>query len=527
MKGLKYLLFTTFKNFLKELLKNPAKLISVIIFIALIVLVIFSASFNDKLPSHTTRNIEELYGIVFALYSYIFIATCMNGLSSGASFYSMADVSILFSTPISNKKILIYGLMKQMGTSLLVGFFLIFQYAWLNSTYGLSFGGLLGILLGYCFIMFCSQLSAMVIYSFSSNDENLQRKIKISLIGITSLIIFYVFYKTISNSQDMLNTAVEAINSFWINFIPIVGWIKMAVIGILNSNYYYILIGFSLTLLYIFIIVYLITKTRSDFYEDVLLATEVSHSAIIAKKEGNILDTRKNVKVGKIGINKGKGANVFLYKHLLENKRSGLLLIDKTSLMFIVICIVYALITNNMFSEYNILSIFIFVTYMQIFSLSNGRWIRELRMHYVYMIPIKPFLKLIKISLENILKITIEATILFIGLGMILGLSPIEIIGCIFARIGFGILFMSGNILTQRLLGSLFNKVIIMFLYILIMILLAAPGIVIGVITSSSISILPPIIAGLFITFIWNILISSLVIYFCRDILNYAELNDR
>lgn len=116
---------------------------------------------------------------------------------------------------------------------------------------------------------------------------------------------------------------------------------------------------------------------------------------------------------------------------------------------------------------------------------------------------------------------------MFVAIGMILSSTPIEIAVCIIARIGFGILFMSGNILTERLLGSLVSKVIIMFLYILVMIVLAAPGIIIAIFTASSINILDPIIAGLFITFIWNVLISGFIIFLCRNILTYAELNNR
>ncbi len=529
MKALSYLYFTTIKNSIKELRKNPGKLIAIIFFIAMLALVVFSRSLDSDLSSDNLRNIDELYAIVFALYSYLFIAASLKGLSSGASFYTMADVSLLFSTPISTKRILIYGLIKQMGTSLLVGVFLIYQYAWLNMTYGLSFGGLIVILIGYCIVVFCSQLAAMAIYSFSSSDEKLQSKIKFTIIGLTSFVILYIFYEVTTSGENIINSAVEAINSFWLNLLPVSGWLKMAVVGVFSANYIHIITGVGLTLLSVFIIVYVITKTRSDFYEDVLLATEVSHSAITAKKEGHISDTRKNVKVGKIGINKGVGANVFFYKHLIENRRSGLFLIDRISIIFVIISIAYAFFTSNVIkqNDANIISIFIFATYMQIFSTATGRWIRELTMPFVYMIPANPFSKLIKISKENILKITVEAILLFISIGIILGISPIDIAVCIVARIGFGILFMSGNILTERLLGSLNSKVIIMLLYIILMILLALPGIVIAIFTSSSISVLDPIIAGLLITFIWNILISALVIFLCRDILNYAELNNR
>lgn len=523
MKALKYLFLTTIKNSIKDLKRNPAKLIAVIFFIATIALVVVSTFLGDDSIPQNIRNINELYTIVFVLYMFIFVMMSYKGLSSGASFYSMADVNILFATPISSKKILLYGLIKQMGTSLWVGFFLIYQYAWLNTTYNLSFSGLILILLGYCIVVFCSQLTAMAIYSFSSNNEKLYKLFKFLIIGLNVIIVSYVFYNTIIISQPTVNCLVLVINSTWLNFIPVAGWTKMFVIGALIMNYHYLILGLTLNILYIYIIVYIISKTNSDFYEDVLKATEVSFNAITAKKEGNVYEGTKNVKVGKVGINKGKGANVFFYKHLLENRRSGIFLLDKNSLIFLAICILYAFITRSMRS---ILTVFMFTTYMQIFSIATSRWVRELTKPYIYMIPINPFIKLMMISKENILKIVIESIILFVAIGIILNSSIFEIMSCILARIGFGILFMSGNILTQRILGTLNSRTFILFLYFIIMVLLALPGVVMGIIVSATYG-LSQVFIGLLITFVWNILISSIVIFFCRDILNYAELNNK
>jgi len=166
-------------------------------------------------------------------------------------------------------------------------------------------------------------------------------------------------------------------------------------------------------------------------------------------------------------------------------------------------------------------------TYMQIFSIATGRWIKELLLPYIYMIPEPSFKKLINVLKENTLKIVVEAILLFIIIGFIVKAPISDIVFCIIARIGFGILLMSGNILIERILGSLTSKVLIMFLYFIIIILLAAPGFIIGFILSFSIysNINLTVILGS--TFIWNVLASSIIIYLCRDILNYAELNNR
>lgn len=528
MKALIYLVFTNIKNSIKELKKHPAKLILVLFFIAMLVFTIWAGNTNSK-NEVMSGSIQELHAGVFALFTILFIMNIMTGFSSGASFFSMADINLLFLTPISSKKILFYGLIRQMSQSFLIGFFLFFQYSWLHGRYGVGIYGLFSILVGFAFTIFCAQLTSMVIYSFTNNDEKLKKILKSSIIALSLIVVALIAKDALlSSDSNKITTIINSANSTWIYFIPVVGWVKAVTVGMMSYSFIQLAIALAAIIVYIIGFTTLIVKYNVDFYEDVLQATEVSHSAITAKKEGKISDTPKNVKLGKTGISKGFGTNVFFYKHMLENRRSGGLLMDKTSIIFMAIGVFFAFIFKGIDdSVSSLISIFGMTTYMQIFSIATGRWVKELLLPYVYMIPEPSFKKLINVLKENTLKIVVEAILLFTIIGFIVKAPISDIVFCIIARIGFGILLMSGNILIQRILGSLTNKVLIMFLYFIIIILLAAPGFIIGFILSFSIysNINLTIILGS--TFIWNVLASSIIIYLCRDILNYAELNNR
>lgn len=523
MSALKYLFFTNIKNTIKDLKNHPAKLVLIIIFIALIGFVIFAGNVDTPSPGEL-RDKHELYAGVFALYATSFVLTIMSGFSSGASFYSMADINLLFMSPISSKKILIFGLIKQMGTSLWIGFFLFYQYAWLQNTYGLGVYGLFAIFVGYCFTMFCAQLTAMTIYSFTSNNEKLKKLLKTLIIALCTIVVVLILKDSLLPNANKLKAIVDSANATWVSFVPVVGWLMACAVGIMTFNYISIVISLLATIIYVFVLIFLVSRVKADFYEDVLQATEVSFSAITAKKEGKISDNPKNVKVGKTGINKGFGPNVFFYKHMLENRRTGLLFIDKNSLIFIAVCIFFTLLMKE---NNSIIPSFAFATYMQVFSIAMGRWIRELTLPYIYMIPEKPFKKLVCAAQENIFKIIVEAIILFIPIGIIVNAPIHEIIICIIARIGFGILFMSGNVLIERVLGSLTSKTLILVLYFLIMILLAVPGFIFGILLLNIFSAISETVVILTTTFVWNTLVSALIIYLCKDILNYAELNNR
>lgn len=527
MKALAYLLRKTLKNTLKELVHRPAKLILTLFILAMLVLVI-GVSFLEPPAVADLRDLRELFAMVFVLYLAMFVMGAYQGLSSGASFYTMADVNLLFSTPIPQKRILIYGLVKQIGTSLLIGFFLLFQYAWLNESYGITIPNLLMILIGYALVFFCSRLAAMAIYSFSSGSETRRRIIRVVLLGGTALIAAGAIVPALlDGSGNVLGSLVASANALWLDFVPVAGWLSAGVRGAITGQLLPLLLGLAGSVLFIALFLGIIMKMRSDFYEDVLQATEKSFSAITAQKEGKMQDALPaKVKVGKTGIGGGSGPITFFYKHRLENRRARLFIMDTMSLVMALSSIVFAFFMRE---SGGLLAAFVFATYMQIFSSATGRWLRELTMPYVYLTPASPFSKLIAICLENLMKIAVDALVVFIPIGLLLQASPLDIAACILARIGFGILFMAGNIVTERLIGSVDSKMLTIFIYFLMLILLAAPGVAAGVMIGMFLpfgqALVFPI--ALLCTMVWNVLCSLLVFFLCRNILNYAELNQR
>jgi hypothetical protein len=210
---------------------------------------------------------------------------------------------------------------------------------------------------------------------------------------------------------------------------------------------------------------------------------------------------------------------VFFYKHQLERRRSRVLLLDTMTLIWAASCIVFAIFLHGE----GIVPVFAFATYMQFFATSTGRWIRELTKPYVYMIPEKPFRKLIGLCGESIMQAGFEAALVMIPVGLITGASPVVIAGSIVARFSFALLFMSGYIVVERLFGQMVSKVLIMFVLLISMALMALPGIIIGIIVGTSFSVL----AAFAVMTLWNTGAAALAAFLCRDILDYAELNNK
>nr|WP_122012706.1 putative ABC exporter domain-containing protein [Maliibacterium massiliense] len=524
MRALLYLFGTTLKNSFKQMLKSPAKLIGMLFMVLMVVLMVVAGSAGER-PVQELRPSAELYAMVLLLYLCVFVMGIMRGLTSGATFYGMCDVNILFATPIAPRRILFYGLLRQMGTSLLVGFFLIFQYAWLHMTYGLSFGGLMAVLVGYGVVMFSAQLTAMAIYSFSSGNECRQKVIR-GVIYAGVVLLAGAILAQVLGKGDMLAAAVTAADALWLKFLPVAGWMQAMVVGILSNEMHLVLLGVALCVSYTAVIVVAMTRARTDFYEDVLQATEVSYSAITAAKEGKMKEAvPTRVKLGKLGINGGFGASAFYHKHKLENRRARVFILDNMSLLYVAMGIVFAFFMRN--SHGALWTIFFFTVYLQMFTTAMGRWARELIRPFIYMTPEPAFKKLVMICLENIEKIAVEAVVLYIPVALILQVQPMDVLACIIARIGFGILFMAGNILAERVLGSLSSRGMIMGLYFLILLALMAPGIIAGVLLMMFVPPQFAMLACLGVITLWNIGASALITFLCRNILDYAELNNR
>ena len=268
------------------------------------------------------------------------------------------------------------------------------------------------------------------------------------------------------------------------------------------------------------ILITLVIKLNPDYYEDVIRSTEATHLAITAKKEGIVGDAAPaNVRLGKTGIGKGFGADVFYYKHKLENRRSRLFILSPSALVWAAVTVLFALFMRN----YGIASIFIFSTYMQIFSVALGRLNKELLKPFVYLVPEPPFKKLLQCTCEMFLPAVLEAAVIYVPVALIIKMSALDTVFCIAARVSFSMLFCAGNVAIARIWSGA-NKVFGVLLYMHYGSNLGARRCACGIavltvtIISANITILISLIAC-------NI-VSLLVFYACRNMLSYSELNN-
>ena len=471
MKPLLYLTIRKAKNGIIEFVKSPARLIIGALFACMLV---FSAVTSGSAhTSHYTRDITELYALIFALYSVIFVLISKNGFYNGASMFTMQDVNLIFTSPLKQNTVLSFGLIQQLGRSLMLGFFILFQSGTVCSTYGVGFEALVYILIGYGVTVFLSQMTAMVIYSLTCSDDKKRKALKSAYTAVIFAFGAYALYTAYINGGITLPNLVQATQTLTAKFFPVSGVIAYAVSGAIDGSVKEIIIGLVYCIVFWALYRVAVSLINSDYYEDVLKSTENSFSAIAARKEGKASENApRNVKTGRIGINKGVGASVIAEKHKIENRRSRKLILSTVSLVQVVITTV----TCFIFSDEPV-AVFGLSVYMMTMSIASGRWAKELSYPYIYLIPESSYKKLLYMVKSDIPSAVLESVLCCIPIYFICYVTVSDALAMACARISFAFLIIAVNLLLQKVFGEYDKKKLIVVFYLLFIMLFSIPGI--------------------------------------------------
>ncbi len=522
--ALVYLTLSRLKNKILSMLKKPAYIIYAIVIIALLAVTIIGGNAGPEDMEAAVRDPAELRAIAVAFFSVMFLFIAKNGFGDGGSIFQLADVNLIFTSPLSTRGVLFYGLFQQLGTSLLLGLFLLFQYSWMHALYGISYPQLLLFVIGYALSVFSAQIAALVIYSFCSGRDRLKRILKYSYYALYAAFAATVFIYGAVDRENFLPRAVAALDGILGCCIPVGGMIGAFTGGLITGKAMSTILGGVLTLLFLGGLAALILKSDPDYYEDVLQSSEKAYETKAAAKQGVVSENSSGkIKTGKTGLGRGEGASVFYYKHLLENRRSRTFILQGSSLVFVVMTIGFAFIMRGE----GVIPVLVFSAYTQFFTVAMGRLVKEMTKPFVYLVPEPPFQKLLWSTRESLAGFAAEAVLIFVPCAFILSLSAVETAACILLRISFSYLFLAGNIAGERVFGSLSIKGLVFFFYFITLILLSVPGIIAAVVFSVlELSVVSMVFTCCIAMTVCNVLPALLVFFLCHNILQYAELNN-
>lgn len=518
MNSLIYIILKSTKNSLKELMKKPGKLIMYLFIIALIVGVALMSFFTE--PGIEERAPMFVFtGVLFAFITFFVGIGVAKGVSGGDQIFEMNDVNLLFVSPVSPRKILLYGILRLAKVAFFAGFFLLFQ-ASTFAMFGIDFGGLLIVWL--CFMMDVVVLSIVSLLLYNVTNSRPRRKMTAKIAAILMFVPLTVFMAVkMIETQDFPGTLELAVRSPFMKLVPIAGWTAAGVTDLFRGQLLRGLLYLGANLVLGLCMIVYILMSRMDYYEDTLVATETVFEKKRAAASGNINEaqnTGKHVKVSKTGIS-GRGAGALFGKHMRESfRQSRLGFLTFTSVIIVISSIVVMYMTGELMMVLQILM------WMQIFLIGTGRGLRETYTHYIYMIPESSFKKIIWSNMETVAKTLLESVLIFGIGGVLTGAGPVLILGSIVAYTLFSVLLLGVNYLSMRFTGANISSGLLIMIYCLAVMLIIAPGAAAAVITAIAIGGTPGMAAAFFVLSAWELIAGAVCFLLSRGVLDNCDL---
>lgn len=524
MKSLIYLLRKTLKNTLKELIHKPAKLLTFLFVAASIIAMMVMSLFIDH-EGRGGSGIPHYWfqGGLFAFLVFFMLIIIRQGLASGETMFDMSDVNLLFVAPVNPRKILLYGIIRLAKTAFIASFFMLFQGANLVN-FGFTAKGMFPLFFMFLLTMFMLSLLSIVIYSATNGRPRRQLLVKIvtALCFVPLVVFFLVQYFQTGNAMTALAAACRSV---WLTAFPLIGWAAAAMLAFLQGS---LLTGFLWTGLILLAgvgMVAYIMLSRSDYYEDVLVATETAFERKRAVAEGSIntattLGTKK-VKVKATGL-RGNGAQVLFFKHLRETFRESRLgFFTPMNIGTLVMLLVLAF---TMKDELDVTFFLPLTMWMQAFFVGMGRGLKEIYNPYIYLIPESPFKKIVWANLEMVFKSLLESAAYLLVPALILKNNLLVALVAMLVYTLFTLFLIGLNLLSIRVIQTNISNGLVMMIYIVAIMIFMAPGLIPALILGFSLGGSLGTVIGLLIIAGWELIAGLVCFYIAKDVLNSCDM---
>lgn len=520
MKPLFYILRKSVKNWLLDLKREPTKLI---IYISCLIFVVLALVVNKGNSSEKSIFNPSLYSTIVGILILVFTAPDLySSINKGATFFRGADINLVFTSPTSPQKVLVYGFIKQIYASFFAVFFILFQSYTISRFSNIKSYGIIVIMFGLFIMLLFTSILKILLYSIASKSER-NKVILRNAFKVLGAFLIIVYFIELNITRAPGKAILSLLNSPLVPYIPVYGWVREIIMASMNGVSVMFFVYIILIILSGALCSYIIYSMKLDYYEDVLASTELKETAIASTRRGEkvTIQSGKKPRVRKVQYTrKGKFASAIFWRQILEYKKTGFALINGMSVFYAVIAI-----TAGIFSPVKDLKIILGgMIYLQLIFTFANKWQKDLSNPYIYLIPDHAFKKVIYATAVDNFKNVVDGTIVFLITGILFKSNIILILLNIIAFASVGSLFIYGGILTRRILGSGNNIIFTAFIRIVILVLIVAPSIVILGVLYSSVSGFSGMILGYVSSIVYNIAFSALILYLGKGVFENVEL---
>ena len=484
MSALLFIIRRSLKNIIKGVFKKFSTLIGYIVVIAFLALTLI-LSMSGSGGNIRSAPPELFNGIAVLVFTIMYYTSLSVGIEKGSTYFRMADVNFLFTSPIRPNDVLLYGFLKNIGGTFIMVILTFFQIPNIKNNFVLQPYGIWMLLAAVAAYALSFPLISIIIYSWSSKEKK-RRQILKRILNIAVLAIGAIALISLSQTRNLGSTIETVFNNPVFKYFPVIGWTasiaSYAVSGFTPefwvgaSGMLALIVGISISLYFM----------KLDFYEDVLVGTEYVESALKAKREGKSIKfnakikNKENLKLG------GKGASVIFSRQLLDIRRySHFFFIDSTTLWIIIAGIGFRFIMPDEVHDFSMLLVVCFSVYMLLIFQMQGRLNTELEKHYIYLIPASSHKKLFYATFAEHVKNLADGVILSVISGLLFKSDIGTIAACALTYIAYGGVFVYTDVLCRKLLGKIHGKTLVFFIKLMVTLLILIPSIVSAIVAGA------------------------------------------
>lgn len=485
MGAIRYLYLHTLKNRIRTALHKPVTY--VYLFVILLYAFMIPTSFKLLVEEANVDSPGGMAGVLTLFAFWLIPGNLIAYAKRKGLVYRNSDTHFLFPSPVHPKIVLLYAHCKGIFAHILLNLVVIYCGGVMFHAEGWK-------LVLYFFVAVCVEnlLEGCVMLIFygterlSESQRGLIVKAAYALAAVPIAIGFYTFL------QEGLSMAGLAhfLNGDAVQLVPVIGW-YVSVIHLLFTGATTINIAGTVcyfVLLAAVVFAALRMKCTGAFYEDAIKFAEDYEEVLANRRQGNTdkkLGKKRKFNKAK-AVWKGHGAQALFYRQLLEYKKNKFFIFDFNTVVAVAVGagIAYLYCREGGFGDFEFMAPFVLpivsAYLIFIFTTMNGKWAKELKSPYTYLLPDSQWKKLwcatamqhvqnlvngvlLTVPVAVVMKLPVSVTVLCVLFYVVLSANKLYALAVAEAAVG-GVLgtvgkqmfqlFIQGIVITVAILGA-------------------------------------------------------------------------
>lgn len=296
--------------------------------------------------------LELMAGLIILI---IIIFSIFNAEKNASRIFQPADVYMLFSAPIKPQTILMFRVVMQMAIALLLTVYFFMEIPLLSDMFSLSPRDAMFLIISWGLSFLFAKLIQVLLYLIYADHPKYQKYISYGIYAVLAAAAcgFLVFHVTSGLRPG--ESAMRFFCSDISRYVPIWGQLKALAVYSATDNMTAIIVSLAVLAVFAVLLLFAISKTRGDYYEDAMYKSEELAERLKKMREskGLVASTRKkdyDEKLMRNEFNSGSGANVFFYKTMYNRRRFAKFgVFTKTLITYLVISVLISLAAIFMF----------------------------------------------------------------------------------------------------------------------------------------------------------------------------------